>query len=275
MKSPVSFKLSKQLIPGLILILMAQSVKAETLNLYVQPIASVSVTVRTFKPLADYLSEKIGQPVQIRTASNFFAYWQSMRSGTGFDLVLDAAHFTDYRVKRYGYKVLVKIPDTVSYSLVSRQDLLLFDAQELLGRTVATAASPSLGGVRLAEIFPNPVRQPTVIQANNFQSALDKLRKGEIDAALVPTPLVSNDNTVNTVMTTMPVPHMALSISPKLKPKTGQMIRQALLNASHDARGQSMLQEINISSFEKSNNAVYDGYSDLLSEIWGYDPGPR
>ncbi|MDH5184518.1 MAG: phosphate/phosphite/phosphonate ABC transporter substrate-binding protein [Gammaproteobacteria bacterium] len=267
----ISAKHSKQLFLVLILILPAQWALAEGLELYVQPISSPAETVRAFKPLADYLSEKIGQPVQIRTASNFFAYWQKMRSGKGFDLALDAAHFTDYRVKRYGYVVLAKLPDTVSFSLVSRQDLLLFDAQDLLGHTVATATSPSMGGVRLTEIFSNPVRQPTVIQADNFQLALDKLRKGDIDAALVPTRLVSNDNSVNTIMTTKPVPHMALSASPRLSIKIRSAIRQALLEAARDAKGQSMLKTINSSNFEQANNAVYDGYSNLLSDVWGYD----
>lgn len=271
MKLSIFSKFSKRLFLGLIFGLSGQLALAEGLNLYVQPIASVSDTVRTFKPLADYIAEKIGQPVQVRTESSFFAYWQRMRSGKGFDLVLDAAHFTDYRIKRYGYVVLVKIPDTVSYSLVSRQDLLLFDAQELLGGTIATAASPSLGGVRLAEIFPNPVRQPTIIPTNNFQLALEKLHKGESDAALIPTPLVNNDNTVNTVMTTKPVPHMALSASPNLDIKTRQIIRRALLDATRDAKGQEMLKAINNSKFERANNALYDGYSDLLLEVWGYD----
>ena len=275
MKFVISFKRFKKPLLALMLGLTAQQAVAAGLNLYVQPITSVKETVRIFTPLADYLSAKIGQPVQIKTASNFFAYWQRMRSGKDFDLVLDGAHFTDYRVKRSGYVVLAKLPDTVSFSLVTRQDLLLFDAQELMGRTVATATSPSLGGVRLSEIFPNPVRQPTVIQADNFQFALDKLRKGEIDAALVPTPLVSNDITVNTIMTTEPVPHMALSAAPSVNLKTRQLIRQALLEAVRDAKGQSMLKAINSSSFEQANNAVYNGYSDLLSDVWGYDITPR
>ena len=260
---------------GLILFLSSTQAFANGLELYVQPIASIEETERTFKPLADYISEKIGQPVTIRSSSNFFSYWQSMRSKHRFDLVLDAAHFTDYRIKKYDYQVLVKIPDTVSYSLVSRQDLLMFDAQELLGRTVATAASPSLGGVRLAEIFPNPVRQPRAIQADNFQSALNKLRSGEIEAALLPTPLISNDNTVNTVMTTTPTPHMALSASANVSAEIRKLIRQSLLMAIDDPKGKAMLQAINVEKFEMADKSIYDGYSDLLSEVWGYELAPK
>jgi hypothetical protein len=270
MKTAVSFGRSKRLLMGFLLGLSCQLALADGLNLYVQPIASVAETERAFKPLADYLAEKIGRPVQVHSESSFLAYWEHMRRVEGFDLVLDAAHFTDYRVKHYKYQVLAKVPDTVSFSLVTEQDLLVLDAQELIGTTIATAASPSLGGVRMAELFPNPMRQPTLINVDNFQLALDKLHKGEIRAALVPTPMISNDNTVNTVLTTQPLPHMALSASPKVDAKTRQSIRRALLDATNDPRGREMLQAMNYSHFEPANNAVYNGYAKLLSGVWGY-----
>ena len=270
MKTVVSFRVSKQLLVGLLLGLACQIALADGLSLYVQPIASVAETERAFKPLADYLSDKLGRPVQVHTESSFLAYWERMRRDKDFDLVLDAAHFTDYRVKHYKYEVLAKVPDTVSFSLVTGQDFLVLDAQDLIGSTIASAASPSLGGVRMAELFPNPMRQPTLINVDNFQLALDKLHKGEIQAALVPTPMISNDNTVNTVLTTKPLPHMALSAAPKVDTKTRQTIRRALLDAANDPKGREMLQAMNYTHFEPANNAVYDGYAELLSGVWGY-----
>jgi ABC-type phosphate/phosphonate transport system substrate-binding protein len=244
---------------------------AADLTLYVQPIASVSETERAFKPLADYLSEKLGTPVTVRTESSFLAYWEHMRRGEDFDLVLDAAHFTDYRVKHYNYQVLVKVPDTVSFSLVTAQDFLVLDALDLIGTPIATAASPSLGGVRMAELFPNPVRQPTLVSVDNFQLALDKLHNGDVRAALVPTPMVRNDSTVNTVLTTKPVPHMALSASPRVDAKTRRVIRQALLEAGKSPEGQKMLQALNYTKFEPANNRMYSGYAKLLAGTWGYE----
>lgn len=260
-----------RLLLGLLPMVAGMPVLADELYLYVQPIASESETIRIYTPLADYLSIETGRTIRVRTELNFLTYWERMRRDEDFHLVLDAAHFTDFRVKQRNYEVLAKIPDTVSFSLVTSQDLLLFDAEELIGQSIASAPSPSLGGVRMAELFPNPLRQPNQFQADNFQLALDKLHKGEIKAALVPTPMVNRDNTVNTVLTTKPVPHMALSASPRLEPATRQAIRQALLNASKNPKGQAMLQAINISHFEAANNAVYNGYADLLQGVWGYE----
>ena len=83
--------------------------------------------------------------------------------------------------------------------------------------------------------------------------------------------MVNRDNTVNTVLTTDPVPHMALSASPRLDAVTRESIRRALLEATRDPRGQAMLQAMNYSAFEQANNAVYDGYARLLEGVWGYE----
>ena len=50
-----------------------------------------------------------------------------MQKGKDMHFVLDAAHFTDYRVQRKDYKVLAKLPDTVSFSVVTSEDNFVFD----------------------------------------------------------------------------------------------------------------------------------------------------
>jgi hypothetical protein len=255
---------------GLVMAAFSLKVAAEEYTLFVQPVQSQEQTQRAFKPLTDYLSARTGQKFKVETTLNFVTYWSRMRKQDGFDLVLDAAHFTDYRIKKLGFQVLVKLPDTVSYSLVTNESLLLFDAEELIGKKVATAPSPSLGGVRLAQLYPNTLRQPVSVPTNNFADALTRVRSKAIDGALVPTPLVSGDSTVNTVMTTEPVPHMGLSASKKVPAELRNKIRKALLDAHTTPDGQAMLQKINIQRFNPANAKQYDGYASLLEDVWGY-----
>jgi len=260
----------KSALLGASLLALSLNVTAEQFNLFVQPVQSQAVTEKAFAPLASYLASQTGHKYQVMTTLNFVTYWQRMRRGDEFDLVLDAAHFTDYRVKKMGYEVLVKLPDTVSYSLVTNESTLLFDADELIGKKVATAPSPSLGGVRLTQLYPNILRQPVSVPTNNFTDALNRVRKNLITGALVPTPLVNNDSTVNTVLTTEPVPHMALSASKKLNSDLKNTIRKALLNAHKTPEGQAMLQQINFPRFEATSAREYDGFADMLEDVWGY-----
>lgn len=238
-------------------------------NFVVQPIHSPAKMKEIYQPMADYLNKRTGHTFNIVTVKSFVSYWAKMNKGQ-YDLVLDAAHFADYRVKNHDYTVLAKINDTVSYSLVTNEDINYFDADELIGQRIATLASPSIGGVRLLNMYPNISRQPVVIGTNNFQETLKKLKSNKVSAALVPTSLISGDSSVNTIMVTDPIPHMAISASNRVDKITKDKIRSALLSVNNSADGKKLLARLKIAGFEKASNKTYAGYGLLLKDVWGY-----
>ena len=243
-------------------------------SLAIQPILSQKELKENFQPLADYLSKTTGHTISISTQRNFLFYWTKMRKKkAGFDLVLDAAHFTDYRAKTQGYTVLAKLPDTVSFSIVTSEDNFILDVEELIGLRVATMPSPSLGSLRLEELFTNPMRIPHYVWETNTTIAIEELTAGNIDAAIIPTRLASTYDNLNVVMTTDPVPHMALSASPDIPADLVEKIRNALVNAHLHPDGKNLLASLKIDNFEAANNSTYDGYAYLLQEVFGYD-GP-
>jgi len=252
------------------LLLGVRTTFAASYNLAVQPILSKAQTEAFYQPLANYLSETTGDQIQILASHNYISYWESMRNSGDFDLVLDAAHFTGYRVVKSHYQVLAKIQDTLSFSLITNENLLLFEPGELIGKPIASPASPSLAGVELARMFPNLMRQPTLINSQNFQDAMQRLKQGKAEAALVPTSMISGDSTVNTITTTTPVPHLAFSASPRVDKSTRERIRTALLNAQRSVKGKAMLEKLNISGFEPTSNELYAPYARMLEGVWGY-----
>ena len=240
-------------------------------SLAIQPILSQDEIKKNYKPLADYLSKVTGHTITITTQRNFLFYWTKMRKRKkGFDLVLDAAHFTDYRIKAQGYTVLAKLPDTVSFSIVTSEDNFILDEEELIGLRVATMPSPSLGALRLEELYSNPMRIPTYVWEINTTAAVEKVIAGKLDAAIIPTRLASAYDNLNLVLTTEPVPHMGLSASPDVPADVVEKIRQSLVNASTTEIGKKMLAELKIDNFEPATSETYDGYSDLLKEVFGY-----
>jgi hypothetical protein len=245
--------------------------QAAEYSLAIQPILPQEELKKSYQPLADYLSQVTGHTITITTQRNFLFYWTKMRKGKkGFDLVLDAAHFTDYRIKAQGYTVLAKLPYTVSFSIVTSEDSFIMDEEELIGLRIATMPSPSLGSLRLEELFTNPMRIPVYIWETNTTIAVDKLISGEIDAAIIPTRLASTYDNLNLVLTTEPVPHMGLSASPTVPADVVEKIRQALVNAHTTDQGKKMLAALKIDNFEPATSETYDGYSDLLKEVFGY-----
>jgi ABC-type phosphate/phosphonate transport system substrate-binding protein len=247
---------------------------AEDLRLAIQPVLSQARTQTVFEPLARYLEEKTGRKVKILTMPNFLAYWDLVRRPGQYDLSFDAAHFTDYRAHKENFEVLAKIPDFVSYSVVVRQENLVFDPSELVAKTVATLGAPSIGAARLNAMFPNPMRQPAMIEVPSSEAGMKMLLDGKVYAAILPTPIVSqymiNQAPIAVVSTTEPIPHIALSASRILDAKTRRIIRQALIDASKTEEGREMLHKIGFPKFDPANPKIYQGQARILKEYWGY-----
>lgn len=239
-------------------------------NFVVQPILPPEQTKSAFQPLTEYLSKQTGHKIHLITAINFLSYWETMKKNTQYDLILDAAHLTDYRVKRMGYNVLAKRADAVSYTLVTTEKGAVLDAEELIGKSIASIASPSLGMLRVEEMFPNPLRQPVIVEVDNSDDMIKKVLSGKAAAAMVPTPLVGRYPELISVTTTAQVPHTAISASTNVPKDVQDALRKALLNASNTEEGKKMLEAINFPSFEKATNKQYAGYESLLEGVWGY-----
>ena len=240
------------------------------LTLVIQPILGMEKTRESFQPLADYLSGIINKPVSIKTYPNFITYWNETRNGHSFDLILDAAHFTGYRAREMGFEILVKAPGTVSYSIVTPDNSLIMDIEELVGKKIATLGPPSMGAAKVSLLFDNPLHQPFIYETENSEKALDLLYTDEVDAAIIPTPLVSSLEGLSVVTTTEPSQHVALSASPRMPGKLRAYIHDALINASSTKDGRDMLEKIGFAGFEKP---VTDGYlvaADLL-QLTGVD----
>jgi ABC-type amino acid transport substrate-binding protein len=168
------------------------------------------------------------------------------------------------------YTPLAKLPGTVSFALVTGPKTLIFDPSELNGQRIATLPAPGLGALRLNAMFPNPARQPMLVTVNNSEEAVEDLLAGKVKAAMIPAPLVGNYPNLNTVLTTQPVPHMALSASPKVPKAVQDKIRSALLNATKTPAGQKMLQAVHIEGFQPVSANTYAPYAKLLQDTWGY-----
>lgn len=249
-----------------IVMMMCTGISSATqYTLTVQPILPPDEINLQYKALADYLSAKTGDKIRLIAARDFRTYFTKMKSKQGYDMILDAAHFTDYRIKHMGYKVLAKLPHTVSFTLVTGPDLFIFEPEELAHRKIASMMSPSIDRLRLKKMFPDKKNMPIFIKVNNIKDAVKKIFDGTVDAAMIPTPLVGNFEGLNTVLTSEPIPHMGFSVSPKVPPVVAAKIKKALLEANRTEAGKKMLADANISNFVSANKNIYDGYEDLLN----------
>jgi ABC-type phosphate/phosphonate transport system substrate-binding protein len=246
----------------------------DDLVLGVAPVLDEKETRARYQPLCKYLTSTTKRPCRVATQPNFFAYWNIMRRGGEFNLILDDAHFTDYRVQKMNYTVLAKFPYTVTYSLAIPRDSKIDDPARLTGRRIATLGIPSMGAALLNGLFPQPSKQPIPVEVDNANEGLTMLREGKVAAALMPTAIVREEITrgaaLRVLLSTVPIPDLALSTAPELPAELRQQIRDSLLNAHKTEAGRSMLGQLGIERFDAANATVYRGQARLLQEFWGY-----
>ena len=244
------------------------SAPADTYTLAIQPLLPAKQTESHYAPLARYLTDKTGHTIALMAAPNFLSYWQEMRKGR-YDLVMDAAHLTDFRAQNMNYRVLAKVLDVVSFTLVTGEDTLVFEPGELVGKRVASLAAPSRGALTLDSFFDNPMRRPIMVEVTDTRDAIDRVLDNQAQGAIIPTPLVGANPQLNVVFTQEQWPHMGFSASPQVPEEVAVAVQAALIGAIYSDEGQAVLQQINFPGFEKADAQTYAGYSDILKGFWG------
>lgn len=251
---------------GSIIPVPAQS--QEPLRMVIQPFQTEQKTRELFQPLVDYLELVSGQKINLITYPNFISYWSVTQKPDSYDIAFDAAHFIDYRNKNKDFTVLARQPGLISISLIVAEDALVFDAEELIGKKIATLGPPSIAAVRINEMFDNPVRQPSIIEGDNSSTVMAQLVNGEVDAAMLPTPIVSarmaGDGGISMVTTTDTIPGLAISVSPAVSADARELMKKGLLDADKTVAGKKMLEQTKLNPFVKTSNQDFFGYAELL-----------
>lgn len=256
---------------GLVLGILFQPATAATLDFAIQPILGEEETRQSFKPLADFIAKVTGDEVKIHTARDFPEYWVNQKKDNPYEIMMDNAFFTDYRNEKENWISIAKVPGLVSYTLIVSADNSVFDTNELVGKTVASLMPPAPSGIFLGQMFRNPLRQPSIVPTNSAEESLQLLLDGKVIAAIVPTPLVNKalqeGKDLVVVKTSVQIPHVAISVSPKVPEATRDKLRTALLEADKNDEGKAMLKKMGFTNFEPADPSGYAGLMQYLIDF--------
>jgi ABC-type phosphate/phosphonate transport system substrate-binding protein len=243
-----------------------------TCVMLIQPLPHDERIGASYQPLARYIETLTGRRCTIQIPPNFPAYWDVLRRNN-YDIALDGPHFTDYRAQKFGFHVLAKIPDTASYSLITRAASRGLDPTLLVGRRIASLGLLSMGATRLSAMFPNPVRQPVLLDVRTADEAIDLLLDKRVEAAFLPTAVVGERlrrGGIAVILTTEPAARLMLSASNRMSADTRGKIRDGLLRANETAAGQALLQALDLPRFEAVTPESFANQRNVLKSYWGY-----
>ena len=253
------------------LLIAALPAKAEeTLKMAIAPFLPEAELNEAYAPVAEYLSRRLGETVELELFPNYLSFWEATRGGSDFDIALDAAPVTDFRVQRQNWQVIARFDGEVTQSLVTRDDDLILSPRELVNQRVAVQPSPSVGALVLYQLFPNPVQQPTLVFERTNRDVATAVLEGKARAGVIPTPLVGGYTGLYPVITTEPLPFLGFSASPELNDRTRKALQQALLSFAETEEGQRILDEQQLTDIVPATNRYYRGNAELLIGTYGY-----
>lgn len=240
------------------------------------PRESEEEALRTYQPIAEYLSRIIGKTIVYRNPKDWLTYQTEMQRGS-YDLVFDGPHFNSWRISHLQHSALVKVAGEHAFAVVVRKDdNRITDLKQLAGQKVCGMNPPNLGTLSVLGQFDNPMRQPLIINSVGWTKAYEGVAfENKCAAAILPVANLkkfsNNENVVRVVHRTKALPNQAFSAGPRITTQDQALIATALMSRE----GSSAIARL-VSAYgadkglTHANKEEYAGLDAYLKDSWGY-----
>ncbi|MFV1997553.1 MAG: phosphate/phosphite/phosphonate ABC transporter substrate-binding protein [Acidiferrobacterales bacterium] len=228
-----------------------------------------------YAPIAEYLSKVLNKKVVYKQPGTWGVYRTEMLKGE-YDIVFDGPHFNSYRAQKLKHNILVKIPIRHEFVVIVKKGRKRYsDIDQLAGRTFCTHAPPNLGTLTLLSQFPNPSRQPSIINTKGWKNIYNGVISGKCTAGILPIANLKKFDAAGTqaniVWKNRALPNQAFSAGPRLNKEEQQKIATALLSAQASGPTSKLRAAYRVGEkFERATNQEYAGVSEYLRNEWGY-----
>ena len=229
-----------------------------------------------YVPIAEYLSKVVGQKVNYVYPENWLKYQNDMRDNK-YDIIFDGPHFISWRIKHLQHEVLVRLPGSLDFVLVTKaDDTSLVKLEDLVATQFCGIAPPNLGTLVVLDKFRNPARQPVVKAIRGgVPEVYAAFKQGKCQAAVLRTNFYAKKipdeerQHLKVLLKVTGLPNQGFSVGSRVGERERTLIRQALTGEE----GSKVLQTL-IKQFGKegdklvmTNNQEYDTFSNLLEGV--------
>ncbi|MBI3569762.1 MAG: PhnD/SsuA/transferrin family substrate-binding protein [Gammaproteobacteria bacterium] len=232
--------------------------------------------LRTYQPIAEYLSRIVGKSIVYRYPKDWLTYQTEMQRGS-YDLVFDGPHFNSWRISHLQHSSLVKVAGEHAFAVVVRKDdKRITDLKQLAGQKVCGMNPPNLGTLSVLGQFDNPSRQPLIVNSLGWTKAYEGLAfEKKCAAAIIPVANLktfsNHENIVRVVYRTKALPNQAFSAGPRITVQDQALISAALISQDGAAAAQRLLSANGADQgLAYASKDEYAGLDMYLKDSWGY-----
>ncbi len=250
----------------LVLVLLTFQTHSQTINLTVEAIYPKQQAEFVYQPLADWLAEKTGYDVEVKSADNYYFYWRDAKTENP-DFTLDAPHVAAYRMAEKNYEPILRVAADQKYYLVTNQNIDLSKdiGKQLVGQRVITFPSPNIGSLLYDQWFTDLFLQPQkVVTALSWKDVINQVFSGEAEAAIIPQYLYQLYPNLLVLKESKPFPGQVFLASPTVSPGIKSAVINALNEINDSDKAYQILTELNAEQLIQVDVNDYQGLEKLL-----------
>lgn len=261
------------------------SASANTLRIGVFPRMAPDRMVELFRPLADWLGERLGRRVELESAPDLHAFWSRLKQGR-YDLI----HYNQYHYvkahKLLDHRVILKNEElgrsTIRSVIVVPADSPIVQVSQLRGRKIL------FGGGKEAMVSyimaVDLLRRRGLASGDYLQAAtltpveaLRFLYYGQGDAAsggdvllrLDGMPWESSGKPPRVIALSQPIAQLPWAVAPRVSAEEEAQIRDALLALNDSPKGQHILRLAKLTGLRPTRDEEYDPARRIVARVLG------
>jgi ABC-type phosphate/phosphonate transport system substrate-binding protein len=255
-------------------LLFSQSLQAD-LILSAPPREPPAAGNKLYGPLADHLSELLGEKVIYHHPANWLEYQRDLRRGV-YDIVFDGPHFVSWRMEHLHHDVLVKLPGSLEFVVaIAGEDHQIKSMNDLIGKRICALGPPNLATLTIMEQFPNPVRQPVIWDIpGGFMNVYKALKRDECRAAVFRSEFYDkrlsgkSRGGLKVIFRSRPLPNQAISAGPRLdKDEKAKILRSLTVGEGKNATLSISKRFAGNKSFIAATKEEYMAHNQLLEGV--------
>ena len=242
------------------------------------PTHSANETRKLYTPIVDYLSQATGKKFKLRVPLSFGQYSGEMQKGK-YDIVFDGPHLVAWRMQHQQHRPIISFPGKIKVVLAVQEKSKFNKLEDLQYGTKACAFfPPNMLTMVFLNHFKNPSKQPSLIRVQGLKNLIKCLKKGKGDAAVFREKLWKRATKTGAakglrILTRLPkdYPERTFTVGPKISADLAATITKLLLNDKGRKVAGPLLKRFKKNNFIKSNHQEYQGLSNLVNTVWGFN----
>ena len=261
----------------------------EPLILGVFPRYKATETITMFKPLADYLGERLGRTVSLTTSKDFDSFWQGV-SEQRYDIV----HYNQYHyiLSAKTYQVIAQQQEfgkkAVGGALYVRKDSGITELSQLRGRTIIFGGGKD---AMLSYIAPRFLLMQAGLKEGDFKSefavnppnALLALYHRQADAAgggdiLIDLPVVRNAinaQELQILSATEPLLFLPWAVKRSMPAKLRDSIQSIMIGLEREEAGRNVLNAAKATGIGRAEDRDYNPHRKMTTAVFGHEKSAR